>query len=459
MQKKLVDLVAKSRADFCEIRVEKIKETAINFQGKKLDSLKLNYNSGGAIRVFIDGGWGFTSFNSLDNLETKLKQAEEQAKFISQFKKENTNLAPVKPILDQIYVSYREDPNKVSLEEKIELLENYNSLYLNSHEKIIGTRIIYFDKHKDWYLANSEGTYIYQEKMDLGGHLGVSASDGIETVSEGISFGSSNDFSVTRNLDDAVRETAQRVVELLYAPTIKGGEYTVILDPEMAGLFIHEAFGHLSEADDIYADKNLAKLMALGNRYGGPILNVYDSGLETGARGFLKYDDEGVPTEKTYILKGGLLVGHLHSRESAAMMEAKPTGNARALDYRFPPICRMRTTCIENGTTPFSEMLADVEEGVYAVGGYGGETNGELFTFTASRGYMIRGGQVAEMVKNVSLSGNVFHTLNNIDKIGNDFIIKDNPGGCGKGEQVPLPTSEGAPHIRIKNVVVGGEGQ
>ena len=216
----------------------------------------------------------------------------------------------------------------------------------------------------------------------------------------------------------------------------------MVLDPDLAGVFIHEAFGHLSEADDVADNENLKKLMTLGTRFGPDILNVYDSGLESGHRGVAKYDDEGVAMQRTPLIQSGILVGRLHSRESAAKMGEQPTGSARALNYSFPPICRMRATYIEQGETPFEEMIKDIPLGVYAVGAYGGETNGEMFTFTAAEGYMIRDGKIAELVRDVTLTGNLMTTLMNIEMIGNDKQLLDNAGGCGKGAQVPLPTCE-----------------
>jgi TldD protein len=99
-------------------------------------------------------------------------------------------------------------------------------------------------------------------------------------------------------------------------------------------------------------------------------------------------------------------------------------------------------------------MIKDIEEGVYAVRMLGGQTNGEMFTFAAAEGYMIRNGQLAEPVSDVTLTGNVFQTLKDIEAIGDDSVYLN--GGCGKGGQMPLPVSVGGPHVRIKNVVVGG---
>jgi TldD protein len=131
------------------------------------------------------------------------------------------------------------------------------------------------------------------------------------------------------------------------------------------------------------------------------------------------------------------------------------TGNARAISYRHPPIVRMTNTYIEPGTTSFADMLADVDEGIYAKGSFGGETSMEMFTFSAGEAYMIRKGRLEEMVRNVNLTGNVFETLANIDAIGDDLAWQQG-GGCGKGEQSPLPVGDASPHIRIRKVVIGG---
>jgi TldD protein len=116
----------------------------------------------------------------------------------------------------------------------------------------------------------------------------------------------------------------------------------------------------------------------------------------------------------------------------------------------------MTNTAIDNGTTLFEDMIKDIKLGIYACDAYGGETMLENFSFSSGHAYMIRDGKIAEMVKDVILSGNLFSTLMNIDAIGNDFRWLTVGGGCGKGEQAPLPVGMGAPHIRIQNVVIGG---
>jgi TldD protein len=255
----------------------------------------------------------------------------------------------------------------------------------------------------------------------------------------------------------ALAETAAgRAVNLLSAPRIKGGRYTVICNPKLAGVFAHEAFGHLSEADFVYANPQAQEMMVLGRRFGQETLTIADDGSVPGLRGSHKYDDEGTPTGRTDLIKDGVLVGRLHSRETAARMGEQPTGNARATGYRYPPIVRMTNTFVEGGETSFEEMIRDVDLGVYACDAFGGQTALENFSFSSAYAYMIRDGEIAEMVRDVILSGNLFVTLNHIDAVGDDFQWMRAGGNCGKG-QGGLPVGIGSPHVRIRDVLIGGE--
>jgi TldD protein len=155
------------------------------------------------------------------------------------------------------------------------------------------------------------------------------------------------------------------------------------------------------------------------------------------------------------LIKDGILVGRLHSRETAAKMGEQPTGNARATSYRYPPIVRMTNTFIEGGNTSFEEMISGIDQGVYACDAFGGQTALENFSFSAAYGYMIRDGEIGELVRDVGLSGNLFVTLEHIDAVGNDFQWAE-WGRCGKG-QGGLPVTMGAPHIRIQDVLIGGQ--
>lgn len=457
MKEQLRSLVTGKPADYIEVRVEESHVTRIVFRGNNLETLGQSINYGGNIRALVNGGWGFVSFSSLEGLETKVDLAIRQAALIGAANKSRITLASVPVIEDVVNVDYVRDPRTVSLEQKTSLFQAYNDIVLSAGGKIRSSHVRYLDKHTRLYFANSEGTYVEQEKLDLSGGISAIATEGSNTQVGRVGFGSSTDFGVAVGLEAKAREACKKAENLLAASAIEGGEYTVVCDPDLAGVFIHEAFGHLSEADSIAENQAMKEAMKLGRRFGRDFLNIYDTGRDVGARGYLKYDDEGVATGMTPLIKDGVLVGRLHSRESAAKMGEQPTGNARAMDYRFPPIVRMRNTCIAAGDASFDDMLQGITRGVYCVGSYGGETDGEMFTFSAGEAYMIRDGKLAEMVRDVNLSGNVFRTLESIDMVGSDFCSQDGPGGCGKYGQAPLPTSEWAPHIRIQKVIIGGK--
>ncbi len=447
-----------AEADYCEIRLEESRQTGVSFRGRENRHVTSEIGAGGNVRALVNGGWGFVSFNRLDDLQRKVEEACAQAAMLGARAKRKVELAPVEPVDAEVPGRFANDPTVLPLARRVEVMQRYNELLLAQPE-IVSTAIYYFDKRTSLAFANSEGAYITQEKLDLACRLAPMAARGTASTQAQVARGSNVDYAVVYGLDDELIAAAAAAREMLDAPVVRAGEYTAILDPEMAGIFIHEAFGHLSEADQLSENEKIKELLTIGTRYGPPDLDVFDSGVQAGNRGESAYDDEGVPMQRTYLIKGGAVAGHLHSRETAAQMGESPTGNARAINFRFPPIVRMRTTCIAPGRATFAEMLKGIDLGIYVRGAYGGQTNGEMFTFMASQAHMIRGGEVAERVRDVNLSGNVFATLDAIDMIGSDFEFKNSAGGCGKAMQSPLATAEGAPHVRIRGVVVGGEGE
>lgn len=454
LQDRLLDTIApyRDRVDYLEIRLEQSESTLISYRGVQLDAVDRSFSLVGNVRACHNGGWSFVTFNGLTDLKNRLEDAIAQAKLIG---KETTQLAEINPIQDYVAVEFGRDPRGIALDAKRQLIENYNRLLVEFDPRIQTTMTSYSDRFKTTYFANSLGTCIAQERLDVSGRFGVVARGEGGLVRQGFeSVHSRSDYGALEGLEKQVIQAAERAVRQLEAKPVKGGQYTVILDPYLTGVFIHEAFGHLSEADFVYENPRMQELLVLGKPMAIPQLNVIDDGTMPDLPGSLKYDDEGVPTQRKYLIKDGVLTQRLHSRETAGKMQEAPTGNARAISALHPPIVRMTNTGIEAGDAKFEDMIGDVEEGVYAVRMLGGQTNGEMFTFSAAEGYMIRDGQLAEPVSDVTLTGNVFQTLKDIEAIGNDSVYKS--GGCGKGGQSPLPVSTGGPHVRIKNVVVGG---
>jgi TldD protein len=451
MRDLITDALKGHGADYAEIHFEESQATSVVYRGERLEEISRSRSSGGNIRALVQGAWGFVSFNRLEGLRDKVALAVEEARLAG---RESFRLFPIEPVTDIVVPQLKQDATAIPLAAKKELLDSYNDIMLSS-PKIQSTRINYRDGRRTTIFANSESSYIEQTKPDLSLRLTAIAREDNEVQQAGLSMGSTGEFSAVDGLHEQAREIAGRAAALLSAPQVKGAEYTVILDPVLAGVFAHEAFGHLSESDFVYQNENLRQIMVLGKRFGGKHLNIIDDPSMPNLRGSYEYDDEGTPARETYLIREGILEGRLHSRETAAKMGERATGNARAINYLFPPIVRMSNTFIEPGRGSFEEMLGDIEEGVYVKDWYGGTTSLEMFTFSAGEARMIRQGRLAELLRPVVLTGNVFITLQNIDAIGNDLEMNEG-GGCGKGEQYPLPVSNGSPHIRIHHCVVGG---
>ena len=458
MKDRLRDALKSSRADYTEVRVERTWSSAVAFRGRRLEAATASEDVGGFVRALHKGcGWGVASFTSLDRLPAMVTRAGELSRAVRL--DEPIRLAEVAPREADAVLDLDGDVRGVPLAEKKRLLEAYNGAMLAVGDRVVDTQASYQDEVSEVWYANSEGTLIYQLRPEvvLSG-TAIARRDGV--IEKGLeSLGYRKGWNAAQGREAGFRTVAERAVALLDAPRVRGGTYPVVLDPELGGVFIHEAFGHLSEADFVYENPQAREMMTLGRRFGKPVLNVGDNGAAAGLRGTLPFDDEGTPTQDTVLIKDGTLVGRLHSRETAARLGEAPTGNARAISFRHAPIVRMTNTYIAAGRDggTFTDLIKDIPLGVYACGAFGGQTLLENFSFTAAYGYMIRDGRVAELVKDVVLAGNLFQTLDRIERVAADFQWNQMGGGCGKGGQFPLPVTEGAPHVRIEEALVGGD--
>jgi TldD protein len=446
--------VKKSTADYAEIRFEHEDATQVAYRGEEVEDVSSAKRAGGIVRVCTRGGWAKATFDGLDDLDHQVAEACRCADLVGH---EQTQLADVETIPDaELPAEMERDPRGVPLDRKLQLIADYNDIILRADDAIESSSVRYFDKFRVVHFASSRGAYFSEERPQVGLSFLAVARDGslVQWAHNGIS--SAVTFDVVLGCEAEVEAVARRAVDLLEAPPCEGGQYTVVLDQDLGGVFVHEAFGHLSEADFLYENPQMRELMHIGRHMGVEGLNILDDGSLGRAIGTHAYDDEGTPTGETHLITAGVLTAHLHSLETAGKMGEKPTGNARAIGRGYEPIVRMTNTYVTGGDLGFDEMIADIDDGLYACGMFGGQTMMEMFTFSAAYGYRIRKGQVGELIRDVVLTGNVFETLHAMDGFGDDFKICEKTGGCGKGGQMPLPVTFGSPHLRIRDVVVGG---
>jgi len=362
-------------------------------------------------------------------------------------------LAKTKVIEDRVRVVSKKNPREISIEDKIKTTSAINHNTLSFDERVKSCTVDYLDLTGTSTFSNSLGTFIEQDKLYVWSRITAAAAQkGVFTFSRE-EIGSTMGYELfdTETPEKLGEKLAKRATEQLSAKTPKGGSFPVVLGPNVVGVFVHEAFGHLAEADLALSGGVLAN--NLGKKIASELVTFYDDGTIDGAFGSFKYDDEGVQTKKTLLIKDGVVAGLMHNLETAQKFNAEPTGNARAEDFRVEPIIRMRNTYMAPRDRSFEELIENVQFGYYFKSFRGGQANVDgTFQVGIQEGYEIVNGEVGEPVRDASISGNTLETLFKVDAVGKDFAL--GAGRCGKGQTAFV--CDGGPHIRIKEVTVGG---
>lgn len=252
------------------------------------------------------------------------------------------------------------------------------------------------------------------------------------------------------------KEAAEEALKLLEAVEAPAGEMPVVLGPGHSGVLVHEAVGHLLEADfnrkktSIFWDK-------MGKKVGAPLVTIYDDPTRPSFRGSYNIDDEGAVPKKTLLIDKGIVASYLQDRLSARLMNLPLTGNGRRQDFSCTPIPRMSNTYVERGQDDPEEILKSVRRGIYAEKFEGGQVEDSgKFTFTISSGYLIEEGRLTAPIKQATLIGTNIDILQKIEMVGHDLAFGLQTGTCGKEGQ-EIPVSDGCPTIKISLMTVGGQ--
>ncbi len=453
MLEKVKSILSKSSADYADLRYEIKKETRIAFNGKELTQIGSNSTDGYVVRVLKKGGFSSVAFTREVDAEKAMRTAEENALLISRHIREPVKLATTPVVKDHFTPPLGDDPRKITVDEKLELTRRYNDIPLG-HEGIVTTSTEYFEIVREKFLVTTEGTEIQEDLITTRLGTSITSKEGTLIQNVRLGLGGSDGFAALRNQEPEFEKKTAIALQLLKAKPVEGGQCSVLLNPSMAGVFTHEAFGHFSEADLIEDSPTMREKMQIGATLGNEILNITDDPTRPHQLGFYRYDDEGVPARTTKLMEKGILKGRLHSRRTAQAFGEPLSGHCVAEDYRYAPIIRMGNIFIEPSTVGFDELLGILGNGVYLLDHLGGQTSGENFTFGAQYGYLIKDGKMGEMIRDINMSGNLYQTLKNIVAVGNDLVLSKS-GGCGKG-QMNFRSCNGGPHILIRHVVIGG---
>ena len=252
------------------------------------------------------------------------------------------------------------------------------------------------------------------------------------------------------------REAVRLALLNLEAESAPAGPMPVVLGNGWPGILLHEAIGHGLEGDfnrkgtSVFAGKMGQQIAAKG-------VTVVDDGSIAERRGSLNVDDEGTATQCTTLIEDGVLVGYLQDKQNARLMGVKPTGNGRRESYADPVLPRMTNTFMLAGKDKPDDVLASLDDGIYAVNFGGGQvdiTSGK-FVFTTSEAYRVKNGKILNPVKGVTLIGSGHEVLKRVSMIGDDLALDPGVGTCGKAGQ-SVPVGVGLPTIRIDELTVGG---
>lgn len=416
---------------------------------------------GVGIRVLVDGAFGFASTTTLtrDGIEAALQRAEEMAKGLASKKTERIELAPAKLAQGEFVLSGYQELEQMPLAEKFQMVRESESQMMKTSKQIEAASCQYSEVFEDKIICTSDGADAQVRLVRPELRFTAFASDGAKRATGHDAVGATGGWQclfTNRNHDQFIDNAVSNAVTLLKAPPASGGRKKVILSPAMVGLLCHEAIGHTVEADFVASGSVVQG--RLGTRVASDLVTMCDSGSSEyidGAGGELPVDDEGVLTERTYIITKGMLTSYLHNRESAHQFGVKPTGNARAWLYSDEPLIRMRNTYLEPGQSSVEEMIAGIEDGYFIDGWDGGQADATAeFMFGARRVREIKSGKLGGHVQRVTLSGQAFDVLQSVDAVSRDFKWELGSGHCGKGQ--PAKVDAGGPYIRCE-ILVGGE--
>ena len=453
----VIDSAKKVR--YVEARFHKRTSSEIRIAGGELEEAKTSKIAGVGIRVLIDGAWGFSSTSDISqkSMREALSNAIAIAKVSAKGRKKKVEkLGRAKFAVGRFAVKATDPLDKHSIEEKVKIVRDTEKLARSFSPKIKSAVCSFREMADQKIIVNSDGASC--EILDTKPEFRISAiasSSGEvigATESIGVTGGWKELFS--RSSPEKMAKKASDVaLKLLTAKKPKGERATVVLDPGMVGLIAHEAIGHTVEADFVLSGSIVSGKM--GKKVASELVTLVDSGLSEGAAGTTLVDDEWVLGQRTVLIENGILKSYLHNRETAAIYKVESTASARAFEYTDEPIIRMRNTYIEPGDYDDEEIIKEVKHGYLLKGARNGQAdaNGE-FMFGAQEAYRIEKGEVRDILRGVTMSGNAFDALKSVDAIGKDFRFDIGSGYCGKWQ--PAKVDGGGAHLRC-TAIVGGE--
>jgi len=453
---KALDEACKAGATYADARYQEYVYEHIVVENGSLKEYSKTFRKGVGLRVLLGGSIGFASTNDLSpqSIEETVRYAISAARSI----KGGVELSLKNPTKVRVRSSFNENPLDPTPEDKVDIVLSANRESMMEAVKSTSTRLgIQYDRR---VILSTDGCEVECECFLVGlGHMSVAYEAGkLERVYDSRSRVSGWEFISSTDWGEYTRGISRLALDAVKAPTPKAGVYRAVVDPELIGLVIHEAFGHAVEGDLVASGSSILA-GRLGEAIASSCVTIVDDGLVEGGY-YVPYDDEGVEKKPVTVVDNGVLKSFLTHLASASKLKLDPTGNGRAQDFHSQPIVRQTNLYMKPGDYSFEELIEDISEGIYlkGMGAGGGQVDPGTgsFTFSVGPSYMIRKGELAELVRGTVVSGLILETLKGVEAVGCDLSVETSVfGGCGKEGQI-VRVGDGGPHVKIKQISVGG---
>lgn len=346
---------------------------------------------------------------------------------------------------------------------KVALLHHADRIARDSDPRVVRVTVSLAGSSDTMLIAASDGTFAGDVRPMVRISISVQVEENGLRESASAGGGGRMSYDIFTGDDDVVaeyaREAVRRALVRLKAEAAPAGSLPVVMSAGWSGVLLHEAVGHGLEGDfnrrgsSNYAGK-------IGQKVASELCTVVDDGTLDGRRGSLAVDDEGTPAACNTLIENGVLVGYMQDKQNARLMGVAPTGNARRESYAHTVMPRMTNTYMRPGASDPDDIIASVDNGIYAAHFSGGSvdiTSGN-FVFSCDEAYRIENGKIGAPVKGATLIGNGPDVLNQVSMVGNDWALDTGVGVCGKHGQ-SVPVGVGQPTLKVDSITVGGTQQ
>lgn len=452
---KVTEKALSKGGDYADLFFEHKIVNSLGLEDGKVNRAFSNIDFGVGIRVLKGDQTGF-AYSETITPEAMLKAANTAANIASG--SQAVSAQEIKEAMPANYYTINKSWEDVSVPEKIPFIQKLNDQVFELDSRVSKVNAFLNDESAYMMFYSSEGvlTYDYRPMVSLGVVCVMEQNGQLENSYSARSFRKGFEFLNQEVVDLLANEVVDRTALLFDATKPKAGEMPVVMGAGGSGILLHEAIGHTFEADfnrkgtSIFADK-------MGKKVAENFVNIVDDGTLAENRGSINMDDEGNRSEKTYLVKDGILNSYIHDRISARHYQVDPTGNGRRESFRHVPLPRMRATYMETGPHSREDIISDVKKGIYV----DNFSNGEVkigagdFTFYVKSGYLIENGKLTQPIKDINIIGNGPQALADITMCASDYKIDNGTWTCGKSGQ-SVPVTCGLPTVLVKKLTVGG---